>query len=179
MCSRASRQQYPKHVGHTSEFVWRRLWGWDRCRLLSSHWSFQQSVWINWAWVKITMKARWKGVWRSPEYFVMDHTFDFLMSVFNQRVTDVLCVLLLYRQYKAPGGDCCWDLFLYKYIWIYWEAFSLCSHHVSVLKEKTAPLIQATCKVTAVVTLDVLVCFANCDCSVCQAHTTTGRCTKP
>lgn len=44
------------------------------------------------------------------------HTFNFLMSVFNQRVTDVLFVLLLYRQYKAPGGDCCGDLFLYKCI---------------------------------------------------------------
>lgn len=84
---------------HTSQFVWRRLcrcewWGWDRCRLLSSHWSFQQSVWRNWAWVKIKMRAWWKGVWRSPEYFVVECTTRSISScqcLISEWLTCSLC----------------------------------------------------------------------------------------
>lgn len=169
---------------HTSQFVWRRLcrcewWGWDRCRLLSSHWSFQQSVWRNWAWVKIKMGARWKGVWRSPEYFVVECTTRSISScqcLISEWLTCSLCYCytVSIKHLEATAVEICFYINAFEFT----ERLFHCVR-ITFLFLKTAPLIKATCKVTAAVTLDVLVCFANCDCSVCQAHTTTGRCTKP
>lgn len=53
-----------------------------------------QSVWRNWAWVKIKMRARWKGVWRSPEYFVVECTTRSISScqcLISEWLTCSLC----------------------------------------------------------------------------------------